>query len=501
MIPPTIPLSSIIEGTRARDTKKYGNLDGLIASLESIGSIQPIVLSKNLDDTFALVAGGRRFRCFQQMGVTELHHAATLTPGTYGFVFADEVPEHRRKEAELDENLQRLDMDWIDNVLLIHDIHWAKKHIDRDWGVRQTAQLMGNTYSYANINYAIKAAKLLRAGDKEVLACENISAVTQLLLKRGEDKALAEMQKRVLPVALIKPAVTTDLNTFLDQLNNDITQRPAEPESSKALEALGINLTLSVLPVVVPLTEIPLSQMFYLGDSVRQQGDLPSVLSYFDSASINHIVTDIPYGVDMENHREGFVVDVKNEHEIEANIELMLPFLQEAYRIIKPGGFCVFWYDLDHHEKLQVWANQVGWKVQKWPIIWKKEHICRNQAYQYNFTKNFEVAMVLRKDSETVLRGSHTTCFWEGSNMSERQLYNNPFAKPFELWKFIYSAIAFVGQSTLDPFMGEASACAAAINCGLIPYGVEINPQHFNRGIERVKGVYALLHKSNIKFT
>ena len=62
----TILLTSIIEGVRAR--KDYGDLDGLKDSLTRLGSIHPIVLSKNQDNTYNLVAGGRRFRSMQQMG-------------------------------------------------------------------------------------------------------------------------------------------------------------------------------------------------------------------------------------------------------------------------------------------------------------------------------------------------------------------------------------------------------------------------------------------------
>ena len=47
----------------------------------------------------------------KRLKVTELHHGSTLTPGKLGFVFADEVPEHTRKEAELVEqgaNIERI---------------------------------------------------------------------------------------------------------------------------------------------------------------------------------------------------------------------------------------------------------------------------------------------------------------------------------------------------------------------------------------------------------
>ena len=87
-----------------------------------------------------------------------------------------------------------------------------------------------------------------------------------------------------------------------------------------------------------------------------------------------------------------------------------------------------------------------------------------------------------------------------GDFSAERRLYNNPFAKPFELWKWVYDAIALPGQKVLDPFCGEMSGCRAAVNCGLIPFGVEINEKHFNRGLEHVREAYKLVHGTKVKF-
>lgn len=110
--------------------------------------------------------------------------------------------------------------------------------------------------------------------------------------------------------------------------------------------------------------------------------------------------------------------------------------------------------------------------------------------------------MVLRKDSETVLRKPRPSGIWTGDGAAERKLYNNKFAKPFLLWKeLIFDNIAFPGQTIYDPFGGEFSSCRAAVNCGLIPYASEIEEVHYNRGLEQMKGVYALLHSTNVKFT
>lgn len=529
----SIPFHSIIEGDRARNLKKYGDLGPLKDSIKEIGLIQPIVVSQRvavdkenkLADpegyVYDLIAGGRRYRAMKAMHTEALHHGVTLDPTRLGFIFQHEVPDHVRKEAELDENLHRLEMDWIDSALLIADIHDAKRAAafadGKRWGLRQTSALLGKGFGKSNVNIALIAAKQLRAGDTEIMACESLTHAMQVILKRNEDKALAELQKRTLPKAA--PSVMSgpldSTASFLDTLNVSLTKKPiggdptciantdssgptAQHAKDNSTPAIASPAATKVQPsVAAEKVRVPLSTMFKLGDFRN--------LLRVDVVQVDHIVTDIPYGIDMDNLDEKQVASVKAEHNVEENVALMPEFLQLSYRALRPGGFCVFFYDLDHHEKLQGWAKDVGFRVQRWPFVAVKTSPCQNNAAAYNLTKNYEVAMFLRKDEKSVLR--HDPKFtlnnssWKEYNFkAERDLYSNPFAKPFQLWKDIYDMISFPGQSVLDPFCGEMSACRAAANCGLVPYGIEINEKHYNRGLEHMKAVYALIHKGNVEF-
>lgn len=515
---PTITLSQIDEGERARNLKNYGDLDSLIDSIKSIGLIEPISLSKRPDGKFDLVAGGRRFRACMKAGITELVHGATLTPGVASYVFADEVPLHKRLEAELDENLHRLGMGWIDEVLLVDKIHKAKRAAlgANKWGQAHTAKLLGKGFGQSSVSMALDVAILLRKGDKEILACSSLMEANAVRLKRKEDKALAVLNKRILqktqaaPVAGPIGTSSVDTSSFLDKINITLNEKAGDSSkraNPQCADASGMTVVPNASPgsesktgpTVQPSgpvtstapVEVPLSKMFTNADS----------FSDISWPQVDHIVTDIPYGIDMDNLDSKQVVDVKETHDVDQNLKMMPLFLERSYWAVNPGGFCVFFYDLDHHEKLQSWATEIGWKVQRWPLIWHKTHPCQNNAAQYNTTKNYECCMFLRRDSSSVLRKPLTSSVWSGDGSIERKMYNNPFAKPFELWKLIYTHIAIPGQTVLDPFCGEMSACKAAVNCGLDPRGIEISSQHFNRGLEHMRSVYALIHKSNVSFT
>lgn len=497
----TIPFSSIIEGDRAR--KDYGDLSGLKSSMQTVGQLQSIVLDHNRK----IIYGGRRYRCMKESGVTELHEGkeGILEPGKFSYMLKENLTEDQLKEAELDENLYRLKPKWQEDALLIADVHEAKRKVEgHKWGQRQTAELLGTGFGLSNVNYALRVAKLLRKGDEQILQCATMMDAMSVLVKRKEDEAVAEAVKRGTQRAA-SMSTSSGTGSFLDEIKisfQPLRKEGDAPSSSNTQPAVIVpnvgalsnaDATFKPDASASPPIDIPLSKMFTCGDSI-------SIMSSMPEACVDNIVTDIPYGIDMDNLDDKQVADVKDEHDVSANVQLMKPFLEQAFRLVKPSGFCVFFYDLDWHEYLQATAEVIGWKVQRWPFIACKTSACKNQAPQYNTTKNYEVAMFLRRDEKTVLRKPVSSSWKMYDFAAERSLYNNPFAKPFELWKDIYEAISFAGQTTLDPFCGEMSACRAAVNCGLVPFGIEIKEQHFNRGIEHMKAVYALLHKANVNF-
>jgi hypothetical protein len=59
-----------------------------------------------------------------------------------------------------------------------------------------------------------------------------------------------------------------------------------------------------------------------------------TVVREWPDASFDHAVSDIPYGIDMDNLDN--VDDVKDEHDVsQQNVELMRPFLEETFRLVK----------------------------------------------------------------------------------------------------------------------------------------------------------------------
>lgn len=459
----TIKIADIIVGDRLR--KDYGDLSDL-DSIETVGLIQPIVLDKTDSGQYHLVAGGRRLSKLTELGSTEVVHGITSMPGVPGFVFATELPEDIQREIELYENICRKQMSWQERVLAIAEIHTLKKtRAAKDgetWGQAETGSEVGLTYS--SVSYALAVANRLKDPESPFWQCSGLTEALRLLVEEREN--LGNKQK-----------ATLTAKTIPVPLNSSNEQEAAIAESIESGDAITV----------------PLSQMLRLGkmeDHCRSLG----------SEVVDHIITDWPYAIDMDMLDQGQGMDVSRvraEHDHNANLADYPKWLEAMYYILKPKSFCVVWYDNVHFSTIRTMAEQVGFRVQRWPLVWIKTSPCLNQMAAKNWTKATEFAIVLSKQNATLIKPQSTN-YWSGPRASTT---SNPFAKPKGLWQWILSAFALQGDIIADPFAGECSSLLAAIDFGCRVVGMESNENHYNQGVSNVRELYKTLTKGNVTFT
>jgi DNA modification methylase len=459
----SIKLSDIVVGDRLR--KDYGNLDDL-DTIATIGLIQPIVLVRDSNGQHTLVAGGRRLTKLQELGYAEVYHGVTCEPERPGFIYRDELPADIQRECELYENICRKQMAWQERVLAIFEIHYLKKKraaLDREeWGQRETGAEVGLTY--ASISYSLAIAEELKKPDSPIKDCKGFTDALRFLLGKREDEAkreLAELTSKTLPHVDLK-----NLNA------PEITQ--------ETLEGQG--------PTVV----VPLSKMLFHGDMVPLCKD-------FGFEAVDHIITDWPYAIDMDYLDQGQGMDVsrvRTEHNAVDNLRNYGKWIEAMYYVLKPKGFCVVWYDNIHFAFIRNLAEEVGFRVQRWPLVWVKTSPCLNQMASKNWTKATEFAMVLSKQNATLIKPQSVN-YWSGPRAAT---ISNPFAKPKGLWQWILAAFALPGDVILDPFAGEMSAPLAIIDFGCRPVAFESNADHYNQGVINVRELYTNLTKGNVQF-
>lgn len=460
--------------SRARTDFKQvlANANVIAASLILVGPITPLCL----DDENNLIAGECRLEAYKLLNQTEVP-----------YVIRSKLDAAQQRMVELDENNCRLKMTWQDVALAISEVHHtntkasAKKK--EQWSTRASGQLVGQ--SHTHVADCLRVADFLIKRDPEIMAAKTLQQAQQILLERKEG-AIMEAKARIAGGAIalgrkptIKPSGIINI-----QLGTPGDIPLAESVKSLSPEAIK------------QMQQVSLSDKLFNVDCTK------FMMNEMPEKCIDAILTDIPYGIDMDLLEDIHGVDsMRSTHDVEQNIEQMKPFLEGAFRVLKDNTFLMFFYAQQHQEKLSQWGREVGFNVLDWNMLWLKPHSCKNNAPHQNPTKSYEPVMVMKKGSPHLAKPM-TKCHLEVDGMPDKRLQSNPFAKPLEFIKtMMLEPIFFPGMTILDPFAGEGSILRASILMGCRPIGLEIDTERFPRLVDQVKGVYKNMLGGNVQFS
>jgi hypothetical protein len=480
-IPDSISIDQITEGDRGRT--EYSRIEELSQSIHDNGLIQPIVLvpiengvieqvngSKISFSQYGLDAGGRRLRACKLLGYTQLYHATTSEPGRPGFVLKgeDQATPLKRLFTEIAENLDRENMPWRDEVALLTKAWRLSKTNADSAGQKILMRDFGASLGvgYSDLQAAVAVHDDLIVNPDRYKDCNGMrAAYSKLLLYNAEE--LTKLQA-------LKSIAITPLKVKQIVVGEEFVEAQDEPK---------------------PSITIPLTNFFNNVNALEYMYGLPN-------GQFDHIITDPDYGVAVERLEAsvgGAAAGVK-QLSVEDSLKDMATFIEISWRVTKPSSFLVFWYDLDHHEKLQKLATGVGWAVQRWPLIWVKTDYRSNASPQCNFTKNIEYAMVCRKPGAVLVKGQNSSVYQCATGTITKEL-GHPFAKPYEIWQWIYGAICLKGQTVYDPFVGRGSSAIAGAKWGLRPVGSETNPDHYHGLLHNLQTYYRKELGSTVLFT
>ena len=325
----------------------YDGIDGLKKDiLEARGLIHSLCVHPIQEGLFMLVAGGRR-----HIALSELFAKGELK-GIYpeGKVPCTLVDKDISGEAivalELMENLSRQDMtpyDIAKGRLRIHDV-MVSRHDGKDWSIRDTA----NTMNIAHTTL-YDDQKLVSAADIDISI--------------KEAKTRMEMQNKT------------------KKLQKAVSASIAQVKVEMAEESGKLN------PKIKRLID-----SFQVGDS------LESILKYPDECC-DLVELDTPYGIDL-NKEKAAQADSKSTYFEWSAAEYCkhIPFLlNEAYRILKPDGWIIFWFAPDPWwEFVHECFSKTDFKGRMQPAIWLKG--CgQTKSPDYNMASSFEYYLYFRK--------------------------------------------------------------------------------------------------------
>lgn len=400
-----VPLSKITIHDRQR--QEYGDVAELAESFKKFGQLQPILLTQG----FELLAGGRRLAAAATAGWTEI----------LAEVKGEPVDELRAQEIELEENIQRKDLEWAEKQRAIARIHEIKVKTVPDWSADKTAELIGK--SRRTVYNALELSKVLDQYP-DVAAAETPSG------------AMMRLQR-------IK----------------DIEQRQADVKVAQLAQLLGMQPD-----------EGPKAETFHM--------DAIEGLRTHEPDSVDCVITNPPFGV---NIAETF----KGERKIyEDKPEDVFPMLaetfKEVYRILKPDRWFLTFWPTGTLELGKWYLYQAGFTFDPVPWIWYKPDkfvTAMGDPYQ-DANIQYETFFMARKGKprwSALPTGNVINCPISGHDRL------HPLQMPPEFWQRVIPYISQPGELLVEPFSGSGSAGIAATRLKNRYVGYELDQQWYER--------------------
>ena len=342
-----LSIKDIVVENRVR--KDLGNIDELANSIKEVGLIQPIVVTRDLPAK--LLAGERRLRALQRLGITKLIHAKT-------FIFNDEVDDVKRKAIECEENLKRKALSWQEEILakkrlldLMQSIHGIARP-----GFPSRSDTLGITSPGFGIN---KLASLLGESNAQTSKDIELAGLIEAIPELGhaETKEAARRQA-VLGTAVAVAIAQAKLKP--QQVNEQRWTLFEEDFDTEEIEANSIDL----------------------------------------------VITDPPYGNESEgmggaNSRK--LLTDRFDDSFKNTERLLFRLALHSFKVLKQDRFAVFFFDFVLYSSLTHSLQSVGFSVDSNPVIWVKNTVINTSPYT-RYGRSYEPILIARKGEPKLMR-------------------------------------------------------------------------------------------------
>src|SRR3990167_1722265 len=409
--------------------RKQFDPKGLLELETSITNTELLHAPVLRNDLRTLVCGERRIRAMQSLNDKCLqfkHQGIVIPPDHFPFTPIGELDEIQLREAELSENISRLDLTWQEKNQAIADLHALRLLMNP-----------GQT----------KAATAMEITGDDKPTPWSVSQVTNALLVARN---------------IHRPGVVKAKNTSeaIKIITKEIEQE-FRAESARRAQALGIN------------TQHRLIHGSFQNMTVN---DVPP----FDC-----IIADPPYGVQADT-TFGDMADLDHEYD-DSYDEAMQRYEQlakwahglakqqcHAYIFLEP----IFFHD--------IWAmfSAAGWWVWEAPIIWDKGNRGLLPHPSHGPRRVYEAILFANKGNKTV------TGVYQDIIRDIPNIMNKVYAvqKPVELYRNLIRRSCIPGSLIVDPTCGSGPIFPAATKESCTAIGIEQLESAYTLALERLTG-------------
>jgi ParB/RepB/Spo0J family partition protein len=453
-----IPCNSI---TIARTDRQRTKVDlGLKESIANHGVLKPIILTRSLE----LVAGERRLTASVALGLEDI-------PAR----FIDEISPEELQVVELEENLKRVDLPWMDEVRSISRLHKAYQRINPSWGAKDTARELAMADSYL--------LKMVRLGDHlgnpkiaEQTTVSSALGVLDRLIARKSQEAMSDLLSissdaisgaiaagnkadAQAPLSAFSPGTTTPPPSTRDQVLAVL--RAAEPTAKRQLGG----------------TAPP--------DNILN-ADFTEWAKEYSGPKFNFLHCDFPYGVGLFDGNR-LKADTAYSDTKEVYFALIESLCQNIDRLLTSNAHVMFWFSMEYYARTLDMFRKLAPDIVffRHPLVWVKSDnagllVDRNRGPR----RIYETALMGIRGERFVAKAVSNAY----SAPTERSLH--PSTKPEPVLKHFFQMFVDNNTSMLDPTCGGGSALRAAEDLGAQrALGLERDPEFHGAAV-------GALHKS-----
>lgn len=433
-----IPIDQIIINRDERQRSELLDIESLAASIKRRGRlIHPIVLR----DGNILVAGERRLAAHKLLGWDKIEYR----------MFSDLSPAEAHA-IELEENIKRRDLSWKDECRAMWDYHQLRVRENPEQTQEQTAEELA--ISRPALTEHLMVQEEINRGNDLVVAADKFSVAKNIASRQRERNAASVDE-------IISAAIFPERGIDPDPL------LAAQPK-------LGSSTTAAQTSVesVDAITHAPAPIL---------NADFIEWTAEYSGPRFNFIHCDFPYGVNADRHHQGAAKYFRGYADSpDIYWQLVSVLGDNIDRLCADSAHLMFWFSMDFYTETKLALEQIGWRVNSFPLIWYKSDntgILPDPARGPR--RVYETAFICSRGDRKIVQPVANTFpapVTKAVHMSEK---SRPMLQHFFRM--------FVDEHTvmLDPTCGSANALQAADMMGAKSVlGLEKDPEFYARAVE-----------------
>lgn len=417
------------------------HIQDLAASIADNGLIHPLVVRKEESGELTLVAGERRLKALDIVwGFGQEVRCGTkvIPERCVPCLYLGEIDPIDAFEIELEENIQRTDLDWKEKATAV-------------------ARL-----------YDLRRAQAERNGKAE--------------------PTLGDLARELNPDATAS-LVDGQLGSYREQLqeslvlarnldNPVVAKAPSKREALKALkrseeQARNVELGRAI------------GDTFTSKVHVLHQGDSLNILPSLPSRSFDIILTDPPYGIGADEYGDSGG-RTGGEHfyddSPETWVKLITALSYEGFRTAKDEAHSYVFCDIDRFIPLRDVFTAAGWKCFRTPLVWHNPSGMRTPWPEHGPQRKYQLILFAIKGQKRVTR-----IYPDVISVPSDPNLGHQAQKPVGLYLDLLRRSCRPGDNVLDPFAGTGTIYPACHELKLKATGIELSSAACGIASQRIK--------------